>query len=65
MLLLDLDPQFNLSQYVLGNDRYEKHLKQGMPTVVDIFEQHTPGGATRDPVGRDAITVAEEWDDEV
>ena len=25
VLMVDLDPQFNLSQYVLGNDRYEKH----------------------------------------
>ena len=63
VLMVDLDPQFNLSQYVLGNDRYEKHLKQGMPTIVDIFEQHTPGRATVGSVGRKAITVAREWND--
>ena len=63
VLMVDLDPQFNLSQYVLGNDRYEKHLKQGMPTIVEIFEQHTPGSATEESVGREAITVARKWND--
>lgn len=63
VLMMDLDPQFNLSQYVLGNDRYEEHLEQGMPTVVDIFEQHTPGGAKKEGVGKEAITIAEEWND--
>ena len=63
VLMVDLDPQFNLSQYVLGNDRYEKHLAQGMPTIVDIFEQHTPGGTEEESVGREAITVAQEWSD--
>lgn len=62
VLMVDLDPQFNLSQYVLGNDRYEEHLQQGGPTVVDIFEQHTLGGPPK-PVGKEAITVAEEWND--
>ncbi|MDE0394272.1 MAG: ParA family protein [Gammaproteobacteria bacterium] len=63
VLMVDLDPQFNLSQYVLGNDRYEKHLEQDKPTVVDIFEQHTPGSTTEESVGREAITVAQEWND--
>ncbi len=42
VLLVDLDPQFNLSQYVLGNDAYEAHLEKNKPTVIDIFEQFTP-----------------------
>ena len=63
VLMVDLDPQFNLSQYVLGNDRYEEHLDQGMPTIVDIFEQHTPGSGTTERVGTEAITVAQEWND--
>ena len=62
VLMVDLDPQFNLSQYVLGNDRYEEHLEQGMPTVVDIFEQYTPGSSIAGE-GRAAITAAQEWDD--
>lgn len=42
VLLVDLDPQFNLSQYVMGTDGYEKHLDAGKGTVLDIFEQATP-----------------------
>ena len=63
VLMVDLDPQFNLSQYVLGNDRYEKHLGENKPTIVDIFEQHTPGSTTEESVGSEAITVAQEWND--
>lgn len=61
VLMVDLDPQFNLSQYVLGNGRYEKHLEQDNPTVVGIFEQHTPGSNALE--ANTAITRVEEWDD--
>lgn len=63
VLMVDLDPQFNLSQYVLGNDRYESHLNDGKPTIVDIFEQHTPGRTETESVNNQAITVAQEWHD--
>lgn len=63
VLIVDLDPQFNLSQYLLGIGRYKKHLEQGQPTVVDIFEQHRPGHAVKDGVGTKAISVVEEWSD--
>ena len=63
VLIVDLDPQFNLSQYVLGNDRYEKHLEQGKPTIVEIFEQHAPGSTAETSVGKEAITVAHKWKD--
>jgi chromosome partitioning protein len=39
VLLLDLDPQFNLSQYTLGSDRYEEIIRKKKPTVLDLFEQ--------------------------
>lgn len=39
VLLVDLDPQFNLSQYVMGTAEYEKHLRSKKKTVLDIFEQ--------------------------
>jgi chromosome partitioning protein len=42
VLLVDLDPQFNLSQYVMGTDGYEKHLEADKGSVLDIFEQATP-----------------------
>ena len=62
VLLVDLDPQFNLSQYVLGTDGYEEHLDQKKPTVVDVFEQHS---LTRslDTESAPTITVVHEWDD--
>jgi chromosome partitioning protein len=47
VLLVDLDPQFNASQYVLGVNRYSKQVVAvNRPTVWDIFEQitHTPTG---------------------
>ena len=42
VLLIDLDPQFNASQYILGVSRYETEVfKASRPTVWDIFEQAT------------------------
>jgi chromosome partitioning protein len=42
VLVIDLDPQFNLSQYVLGVQRYQSDvLKGNRPTIWDIFEQAT------------------------
>lgn len=46
VLLIDLDPQFNASQYLLGAQRYETQIfRANRPTVWDIFEQaaRTPG----------------------
>lgn len=47
VLMVDLDPQFNLSQYVLGTAKYEKHLQGGKGTVLDVFEQATPASVSR------------------
>jgi len=46
VLVIDLDPQFNASQYLLGVSQYEKILKECIPTIWDVFEQNTrtPGG---------------------
>lgn len=46
VLVVDLDPQFNASQYLLGVAQYEKILKDGKPTIWEVFEQNTrtPGG---------------------
>jgi chromosome partitioning protein len=38
VLLVDLDPQFNLSQYTLGIDEYEKLVRTDQPTVTSIFQ---------------------------
>jgi chromosome partitioning protein len=42
VLLIDLDPQFNLSQYAMGTDGYTAHLDSGKGTVLHLFEQLTP-----------------------
>lgn len=46
ILVIDLDPQFNVSQYVLGVHRYQAEvIGKSRPTVWDIFEQasRSPG----------------------
>jgi chromosome partitioning protein len=43
VLLVDLDPQFNLSQYVLGVSRFEKWLEAGEPTIDDLFKPVSAG----------------------
>ena len=62
VLLVDLDPQFNLSQYVLGNAKYEIHLDKKKPTVVEVFEQHTPGHSQGVQTS-EAIIRVREWHD--
>lgn len=43
VLLVDLDPQFNASQYVLGPENYYNVIiKKNNPTVYHIFEQFSP-----------------------
>src|SRR6266516_2046140 len=44
-LAVDLDPQSNLSQGLLGPKRYVELLKNDEPTVIQIFERYSP--ATR------------------
>jgi chromosome partitioning protein len=53
VLLIDLDPQFNLSQYVLGVDSYEKLVKAEHPTALELFEQIGVGAISRVPPKRD------------
>ena len=40
VLVIDLDPQFNCSQYLIGHNRIEE-IWEGQPTVWNIFEQLT------------------------
>lgn len=66
ILLVDLDPQFNLSQYVLGNEGYEAHLDKNRPTVIDIFEQFTPSlnsSKKKRSDLRQAVCTVREWPD--
>ena len=41
VLLVDLDPQFNATQYLLGVSDYKKILESEKPTIWDVFEQGT------------------------
>lgn len=52
VLVVDLDPQFNASQYLVGVHKYEEILKKNIPTVWDVFEQHThtPGKGKPTPL---------------
>lgn len=45
-LVVDLDPQFNASAYLMGEDGYEEHANSDNLTVLDIFEEYAP---LRDP----------------
>ena len=45
VLLVDLDPQFNLSQYTLGIDEYEKLVRTDQPTVTSIFQAGSSASA--------------------
>lgn len=46
VLVVDLDPQFNASQYLLGVNEYQKHLESGNP-VVGVRSLETPDEAIR------------------
>jgi chromosome partitioning protein len=65
VLLVDLDPQFNLSQYVLGTTGYEKHLEAGKGTVLDVFERATPasvsGKKKKELLPEDVIATVRKW----
>lgn len=68
VLLVDLDPQFNLSQYVMGTAGYEKHLNADKGTVLDIFEQATPASVSgkarkRGVTAGDIIAPVKAWAD--
>lgn len=41
VLVVDLDPQFNASQYLMGVAEYQNMLKRGAQTVWNVFEQNT------------------------
>ena len=39
VLLMDLDPQANASQSLIGPVAYKKFIDSNKPTIVDLFEQ--------------------------
>jgi len=57
VLVVDLDPQFNASQYLVGVSGYKRILNDGKPTIWDIFEEHTriPGRQSKALETNDAV----------
>ncbi len=50
VLAVDMDPQSNLSQAMIGVRKYVDHLRDNRPTIVQIFEDYIPaGGASGSP----------------
>jgi chromosome partitioning protein len=45
-LAVDLDPQSNLSQVLMGPPAYVDYLARRKPTVVQIFDEYVPAGST-------------------
>lgn len=61
VLLVDLDPQFNLSQYVLGVEKFEKLIESEAPTIDDLFKARPPG---KEPPGIEELAISvSEFDD--
>jgi chromosome partitioning protein len=65
VLVVDLDPQFNASQYLLGAQGYKKKVADPQrATIWDVFEQQTrtPGGGNPKPLAPgDAIITVQKW----
>ncbi len=50
VLAIDLDPQSNLSQALMGTKDYLAHMQANNPTVVQIFDEYIPaGGNSKSP----------------
>lgn len=46
VLAVDLDPQSNLSQSLLGAEHYVRHVRDNLPTVVQVFEDYIPSSGS-------------------
>lgn len=61
ILLIDLDPQFNLSQYILGVKGYEKLIDEKEQTVEALFRSDGPERPSAEL--KDLIRVIHNWND--
>lgn len=57
VLVVDLDPQFNASQYLIGQNEYKRILDNKIPTIWDVFEQftHLPGQPIPEPLDPEKV----------
>jgi len=60
VLFIDLDPQFNLSQYILGARGYERLIDENSPTIEAIWNSK---GADRPESFSDLVRKMHEWSD--
>ena len=70
VLAVDLDPQSNLSQSIMGASDYVKHLEENRPTIAQVFDEYIPAGAVHGstrPVDIDEVIVEDAgyWDSKV
>ena len=67
VLAVDLDPQSNLSQYLMGAKNYLAYMDAQRPTIVEVFEQFSPPRTSKaSPTPLVAGEIAHslrEWDD--
>lgn len=67
VLVVDLDPQANASQYLMGARNYLAHIRSNGGTVVDIFEQFSPpmrtSGAPTPVHAASIIRPVKSWND--
>ena len=60
VLAIDMDPQANLSQAVMGVRKYVDHLRDKRPTIVQIFEDYIPAGGSSGsprPIDLDEVII--------
>lgn len=60
LLMIDLDPQFNLSQYIMGQRGYEKLLTEEAPTIASLFDSSL---SAEKIALKDLIRKVQDWDD--
>lgn len=61
VLMIDLDPQFNLSQYILGTKGYGVLVEEKAPTIEILFKDSKEGGKPKSM--SQVIRAVAEWDD--
>lgn len=60
VLGVDLDPQSNLSQSIMGAEKYVAHLRRNRPTIAQIFDEYIPAGGSHGsprPIDLDQVIV--------
>ena len=60
VLAIDLDPQSNLSQSLMGPQRYVDHIGDNRPTIAQIFDDYVPASGTYRsprPINLDEVIV--------